>query len=61
MIKRYHTEEEKKDIKHNDVVDRLAKLAAKLPSLEAPLGTVDSITICNGVTPTPAKKWIIEY
>ena len=22
---------------------------------------MDSITICNGVTPTPAKKWIIEY
>ena len=31
VIKRYHTEKEKKDIKHNDVVDRLAKLAAKLP------------------------------
>ena len=42
-------------------MDRLAKLAAKLPLPEAPLGTVDSITICNGVTPTAAKKWIIEY
>ena len=61
MIKRYHTEKEKKDIKHNDVMHRLAKLAAKLPLLEAPLGIVDSITICNGVTPTLAKKWIIEY
>ena len=61
VIKRYHTEKEKKDIRHNDVVDRLAKLAAKLPLPEAPLGTVDSINICNGVTPTPAKKWIIEY
>ena len=61
VIKRYHTEHEKKDIKHNDVVDKLAKLAAKPPLPEAPQGTVDSITICNGVTPTPAKKWIIEY
>ena len=61
VIKRYHTEKEKKDIRHNDAVDRLAKLAAKLPLPEAPLGTVDNINICNGVTPTPAKKWIIEY
>ena len=61
VIKRYHTDQEKKDIKHNDVVDRLAKSAAKLPLPEAPLGTVDSNAICNGVTPTPAKKWIIEY
>ena len=61
VIKRYHTDQEKKDIKHNDVVDRLAKSVAKLPLPEEPLGTVDSITICNGVTPTPAKKWIIEY
>ena len=61
MIKRYPTEKEEKDIKHNDVVDRLAKVAAKLPFSKAPLGTMDNITICNGVTPTPAKKWIIEY
>ena len=61
VIKQYHTQKEKKDIKHNDVVHRLTKLAAKVPLLEAHLGTVDSITICNGFTPTPAKKWIIEY
>ena len=59
MIKRYHTEQEKTDIKHNDVLDKVAKLVAKLPLPEAPQGAVDSITICNGVTPTPAKKWII--
>ena len=36
VIKRCHAEK-KKDIKHNDVVDRLPKLAAKLPLPEAPL------------------------
>ena len=61
VIKRYHTDQEKKDIKHSYVVDRLAKSAAKLRLPEAPLGTINSITIYNGVTPTPAKKWIIEY
>ena len=37
VIKRYHTEKEKEDIRHNDIVDRLAKLAAKLPLPEAAL------------------------
>ena len=43
VIKRYHTDQEKKDIKHNDAVDRLAKSAAKLPLPEAPLGTMDAL------------------
>ena len=60
-IKHYHTAQENRDIECNDAVDKLAKTATQLPLRESPEGGVDSIMICNGVAPTPAKKWIMEY
>ena len=39
-VKHYHTAEEKKDIRHNDTGDKLAKMTTKLPLLEAPKGGV---------------------
>ena len=60
-IKHYHTAEEKRDIQCSDAVNKLAKMATRLPLHESPEGGVDRIMICNGVVPTLAKKWIMEY
>ena len=60
IIKHYHTAEEKKDIQHNDAVDKLAKVASQLPLPEALEGGMECITICNRHAHT-AKKWIMEY
>ena len=54
------TKEERTEIKHNDAVDHLAKLASGLLLPEYTPTHPGDIAVNGGPAPTPAKKWVIE-
>ena len=59
-VKHYHAAGETTDIRYNDAVNELAKMASEVFLPGAAEGEVDNITISNGITATRAKKWIME-
>ena len=51
-------DEQRLDIKMNDLADRLAKKGTRLPVPQAQLQNAWSIFVAGGEAPTPTKKWI---
>ena len=60
-VQRYHTTQNREDIKYNNQADQLAKAAAMLPPPDTPQTTLADITICGVIAPTPCKKWILHH
>ena len=54
------TKEEREEIKRNNEVDCVAKIAIGLPLLEYTPTQPGDIVVNGGPAPTLAKKWIIE-
>ena len=59
-IAKAKTKEERSEIKRNNEVDRLAKMATGLPLPEYTPPHPSDIAVNGGPAPTPAKKWVIE-
>ena len=59
-IAKAKTKEERTEIKRNDEVDRLAKMATGLPLPEYTPTHPGDIAVNGGPAPTQAKKWVIE-
>ena len=57
-IARARDEQERLDIKMNELADRLAKKGTQLPAPSGKPQEAWSIFVAGGEAPTPAKKWI---
>ena len=55
------TQAEREEIRRNDEVDELAKMATSLPLPPASPATKASIILRGTEAPTPAKKWLLNY
>ena len=59
-IAKAKTKEERTEVKRNNEVDRLAKMATGLPVREYTPTHPGDIAVDGSPAPTPAKKWVIE-
>ena len=53
--------QEREQTRRNGEVELLAKMATRLPVPEYDPRRPEDIAICGGPTPTPARKWILQW